>query len=169
MTPADLDAVTALDRRAFGESAWSRRYFEGELLDSPISLLCVLCESDSGRVIGYFGVWHIVDQLQLCTFAIEPSLHRRGLGKLLLECVVRLAQRLECGVIQLEVWESNTAARNLYRGRGFHDDAVRRNFYDHPKEDGILMSMATPSEPAVIQGVELTLEWDDRAGRAIGR
>ncbi len=174
MTLADVDAVAALDARAFGESGWSRRYFVGELTDSRISIFYVLTESTETaeaterveRILAYFGTWHVVDQLHLCTFAVDPDRHGQGLGRLLLDCVIRLAQRLECAIIQLEVRESNQVARALYRSRGFSDEAVRRNLYAKPPEDGILMglSMPAPSVPTR-QRDDLTLQWDDRGGR----
>ncbi len=173
MTLDDVDAVTDLDRRAFGESGWSRRYFVGELTESPISIFYVLTDSDR-QLLGYFGTWHVVDQLQLCTFAVDPDAHGLGLGAILLNCVFRLAQRLGCESVQLEVRESNAAARGLYRSRAFSEDAVRRNLYSSPREDGILMSAPTPSTIETGFGRSaaerwpggLDLAWDDRGGRA---
>ena len=171
MTVEDVDPVAALDARAFGESAWSRRHFVGELTESPISVFYVLTD-DRLHLCGYFGTWHVVDQLHLCTFAVDPDLHGRGLGAVLLRCVIRLAQRLQCEVVQLEVRESNQAARHLYRSRGFVEETVRRNLYSHPSEDGVLMSLETPD--LVLEewtgrssrhwpgGIDL--RWDDRAG-----
>ena len=173
MTLPDVDAVTDLDQRAFGESGWHRRYFVGELTDSPISVFYVLIDHED-RILGYFGTWHIVDQLQLCTFAVDPDAHGQGLGAILLNCVFRLAQRLDCEVTQLEVRVSNEPARRLYRSRGFSEDAVRRNLYANPREDGLLMSAATPLSFETSLGESaaarwpggLDLSWDDRGGRA---
>ena len=172
MTLDDVDAVFDLDGRAFGASGWSRRYFVGELTDSPISIFYVLQEQEQ-RVLGYFGVWHVVDQLHLCTFAVDPDQQGQGLGALLLECVIRLAQRLDCTVIQLEVRQSNEAARSLYGARGFVEDAVRRNFYSQPREDGVLMSMPTPERLDRVRWQRigegwpngLHIRWEDRGGR----
>lgn len=172
MTLEDVDAVTVLDGRAFGDSGWSRRYFVGELTESPISIFYVLTDHDD-RLLGYFGAWHVVDQLQLCTFAVDPDMHGQGLGAVLLNCVFRLAQRLDCDLIQLEVRLSNEPARQLYRSRGFGEDAVRHNLYANPREDGVLMSAPTP--PTIDSGFSqraadrwpagISLNWDDRAGR----
>ena len=172
MTLDDVDAVSDLDRRAFGESGWSRRYFVGELTDSPISIFYVLSD-EQDHLLGYFGTWHVVDQLQLCTFAVDPDAQGQGLGAILLSCVFRLAQRLDCDEIQLEVRVSNRPARNLYQSRGFTEDAVRRNFYANPREDGVLMSAPTPAtlEAAATPTVAgrwpdgLSFDWNDRAGR----
>ena len=174
MTLDDVDAVAELDGRAFGDSGWSRRYFVGELTESPISVFYVLTDQED-RLLGYFGAWHIVDQLQLCTFAVDPYAHGQGLGALLLHCVFRLAQRLGCELIQLEVRVSNAAARRLYRSRGFSEDAVRRNFYAHPREDGVLMSAPTPANlhadfsrrAAELWPNGLKMEWRDRAGESL--
>ncbi|MCY3569449.1 MAG: ribosomal protein S18-alanine N-acetyltransferase [Chloroflexi bacterium] len=176
MTLDYVDAVTELDGRAFGQSGWSRRYFVGELTESPISVFYVLTDQQD-RLLGYFGAWHIVDQLQLCTFAVDPNAQGQGLGAILLHCVFRLAQRLDCELIQLEVRVSNTAARRLYRSRGFSEDAVRSNFYANPREDGVLMSAPTPSSVETSIGplaadrwpAGLALDWDDRGGRASER
>lgn len=164
MEVGDLDAVTDLDGRAFGESAWSRRHFEGEITESPISIFSVLCRgSERGElVIGYFGTWHIVDQLHLCTFAVDPAEQGRGLGGLLLQCVFRLAQRLGCSEILLEVRVSNAAARGLYQRGGFTEQSIRRNMYSHPKEDGVLMWRETPER--LERSLALALRWDDRGG-----
>lgn len=178
MTLDDLDDVADLDRRAFGESGWSRRYFEGELTQSPISVFYVLADAQH-RIMGYFGTWHVVDQLHLCTFAVDPDQQGQGLGALLLGCVIRLAQRLGCQLIQLEVRESNAVARSLYRSRGFTEEAIRPNLYSNPREDGVLMGMPTsrqPVQPALLdhsswQRFEarwpggLLLRWDDRGGQ----
>ncbi|MYD53546.1 MAG: ribosomal-protein-alanine N-acetyltransferase [Chloroflexi bacterium] len=175
MTLDDLDDVANLDRRAFGESGWSRRYFEGELTQSPISVFYVLADGQH-RIMGYFGTWHVVDQLHLCTFAVDPDRQGQGLGALLLGCVIRLAQRLNCLVIQLEVRESNAVARSLYRSRGFTEEAIRSNLYANPREDGVLMGMPTPEQPELLdqsawQRFEarwpggLSLRWDDRGGQ----
>ena len=102
-----------------------------------------------------------------------PIVRARGLGGLLLNCVLRLAQRLECEVIQLEVRESNEPARSLYRSRGFVEEAVRRNLYSKPKEDGVLMGLPTPKrlDHSAWERVRsrwpggLLLRWDDRGGR----
>ena len=178
MTLNDLDDVANLDGRAFGESGWSRRYFEGELTQSPISVFYVLADAQH-RIMGYFGTWHVVDQLHLCTFAVDPDQQGQGLGALLLGCVIRLAQRLGCQLIQLEVRESNAVARSLYRSRGFTEEAIRPNLYSNPREDGVLMGMPTarqPVQPALLdhsswQRFEarwpggLLLRWDDRGGQ----
>ena len=175
MSLDDVDAVVTLDDRAFGASSWSRRHFIGELTESPISILYVLVDDrqqTEQRILGYFGTWLVVDELHLCTFAIDPDHHRRGLGRLLLNCVIRLAQRLECETIQLEVRESNDAARSLYRSRGFVDQTIRRNLYSNPREDGVLMNMLTPTHIDQAGGKPssahwtggLRLHWDDRGG-----
>lgn len=174
MTLDDLDIVAALDHRAFGESGWSRRYFAGELTESPISIFYVLADArqQGRRILGYFGTWHVVDQLHLCTFAVDPDQQGQGLGALLLNGVIRLAQRLDCHVIQLEVRESNQVARSLYRSRGFRDEALRPNLYSNPREDGVLMGMPTPDQldHASWRRVAdrwpngLLLRWDDRGG-----
>ena len=174
MTLDDVDPVTDLDGRAFGKSGWSRRHFAGELTESPISVFYVLTDQQE-RLLGYFGTWHVVDQLHLCTFAVAPEHQGQGLGALLLNCVLRLAQRLDCTVIQLEVRESNHTARTLYRSRGFVEEAVRRNLYSHPVEDGVLMGLPTPERldhahwdrAGTKWPTGLMLRWDDRGGTLV--
>ena len=175
----DVDEVTALDQPLSVNPAGADRHFVGEISDSPISIFYVLTDStgSNAALLGYFGTWHIVDQLQLCTFAVDPGRHGQGFGAILLSCVFRLAQRLECEVIQLEVRESNVAARTLYRSRGFQEEAVRRNLYSKPKEDGIMMSIETPSDsfpgPSDHSGLKqpqpIELRWNDRGGASLER
>ncbi len=181
MTLDDVDAVTELDEAAFGPSGWSRRHFVGELTESPISALYVLTDQATvgngaaERLLGYFGVWHIVDQLHLCTFAIEPGQQGRGLGAALLQCVLRLAQRLDCVEIQLEVRVSNRAARRLYLRNGFEEQTRRRGLYSNPTEDGMLMSREMPqASPEPLPGATcwpggVELRWNDRGGDEVER
>ena len=123
-------------------------------------------------IVGYFGTWHVVDQLQLCTIAIEPDQQGQGLGAILLKAVFRLAQRLDTSSIQLEVRESNHTARTLYRTRGFEDVGIRKNLYRHPREDGILMSRETPETVQAVLPTGkpsswtsgLGIHWKDRGG-----
>lgn len=172
MTLDDVDAVAALDRRAFGDACWSRAHFAGEVADSPISIFYVL-RDEAGALLGYFGTWHVVDQLHLCTFAIDPDRQGQGLGTVLLACVLRLAQRLDCEELQLEVRESNAVARELYRSRGFVEQGIRRNLYSHPREDGVLMSLQGAEQMAAAWHRARTsswsgaieLHWDDRGGQ----
>ena len=176
MTLDDLDAVAALDRRAFGDACWSRAHFAGEVADSPISIFYVL-RDETEALLGYLGTWHVVDQLHLCTFAIDPDEQGRGLGTVLLACVLRLAQRMECKELQLEVRASNTVARELYRSRGFVEQGIRRNLYSQPKEDGILMGLQGAEQITAAWhrcrtsrwSGAIELRWDDRGGHMTER
>ena len=42
--------------------------------------------------------------------------------------------------IMLEVREGNKAARRFYEKCGFTEDGIRKNYYENPQENAILMS-----------------------------
>jgi ribosomal-protein-alanine N-acetyltransferase len=96
--------------------------------------------SSRDYIVGFAGFWIMAGEAHLTNIAVRESYRRQGIGELLLISVVDLAAELDTSIITLEVRASNTAAQNLYRKYGFVRVGLRRGYYLHEREDGVLMS-----------------------------
>lgn len=136
MRAADVEAVVRIETEAFS-SPWQRETFNN-LIERPGLELLVLEDVEEG-VIGYAVLWCILDQGELANLAIAPRLRGIGLGAHLLARVLEIARDREVETVYLEVRASNVRAVELYRRFGFSDVGLRRGYYEHPKEDALIM------------------------------
>ncbi|RIV17144.1 ribosomal-protein-alanine N-acetyltransferase [Alicyclobacillaceae bacterium I2511] len=132
----DVDFVLRVERRSFS-APWSRQAFTTELVDNQFARYWVL--EYHGRIIGYAGVWLIVDEGHITNIAIDPEFRGRRLGERLMRGL--LAQCLANGMkrVTLEVRVTNGVAQNLYRKLGFVDSGVRKGYYTDNREDALIM------------------------------
>lgn len=79
------------------------------------------------------------EQSQITTVGIEPDYQGQGYGRLLMEEMLALAVSQGCEVMSLEVRVSNHKAISLYKGLGFENQAIRKNYYQDNHEDAYLM------------------------------
>ena len=134
MTEADLDEVVAIEEASFVRP-WTRRSFQEELTRN--SLATYLVAKREGRVVGYGGIWVILDEAHLTTLAVAPDCRQRGIGSRLLTALMEKAVQAGSRCISLEVRPSNLAARKLYGklllpgGRGAQEILRRRRRADH--------------------------------------
>ncbi|ADU50393.1 ribosomal-protein-alanine acetyltransferase [Thermaerobacter marianensis DSM 12885] len=136
MTPGDLPLVLAIERRSF-PTPWSERAFVGELRDNLYADYIVA--RHDGRVVGYAGMWCILDEAHVTTIAVDPDFRGRGVGDRLLTALEERALRYGCRRMTLEVRVSNHVAQRLYRRHGFRPCGIRRGYYVDNGEDAIIM------------------------------
>jgi ribosomal-protein-alanine N-acetyltransferase len=135
MTPADLDEVLVIERHSF-PSAWSRGSYERELRNRNSYYFAAHHE---GRLVGYIGMWVVVDEAHITTLAVHPNCRRRGLGSHLLRRLIEHARQRRAARITLEVRERNFAAISMYRTFGFQQTGVLRGYYGDTGENGLVM------------------------------
>jgi ribosomal-protein-alanine N-acetyltransferase len=136
MVPDDVPRVASIEAEAFS-SPWKADTFT-TLLQRPGAELWVLADPQAG-VVAYAVVWCILDQGELANIAVASSHRGRGLGRRLLELALDAARQRGVKSIYLEVRSTNVRAANLYQAFGFERIGVRRDYYDNPTEDAILM------------------------------
>jgi ribosomal-protein-alanine N-acetyltransferase len=138
LLPLDASHIPAiLEIEGKSNSApWSERSFRGEL-DNPQSIFLVALADN--KVVGYAGLWIVVDEGHITTVAVSPEHRRNGIGRKLTEEV--LSRGIEQGIVcaTLEVRASNEAAIKLYEELGFIQAARRKGYYPDNKEDAIVM------------------------------
>jgi ribosomal-protein-alanine N-acetyltransferase len=81
----------------------------------------------------------IFDELHINSLAVDERWRQQGIARRLLVGVLAEAVRAGARTATLEVRESNAAARALYEGLGFHVEGVRRDYYQHPREDALVL------------------------------
>jgi len=133
----DLTAVEALQATAFSRH-WGAGSFQWELEHSRVARVFVM-RAPGREVIAYCACWLFADELHINSLAVAEGWRRRGLARRLLVQVARLARAEGATSATLEVRESNRAARALYEGLGFRVEGVRRDYYQAPREDAIIL------------------------------
>ena len=138
MTVEDIPAVVALDQLSFS-LPWPERSFRFELTQNTASR-CWVAEVD-GHMVGMIVNGLLVDEVHVATLATHPDFRRQGIAKELLAHSLRYMSGEGAVSSFLEVRESNTAAREMYRKFGYEDTGRRRGYYKDNNEDAILMTL----------------------------
>ena len=137
MTAEHLGEVAELERLCFSVP-WSRNMLAEEL-DNALSAMLVALD-DQGRVAGYAGLQVILDEGYITNVAVRPDCRRQGVAGQILQVFLDFAQAQGLAFLTLEVRASNQAAILLYGSRGFRGMGRRKNYYEHPREDAIIMT-----------------------------
>jgi len=137
MTADHLDEVAELERICFS-SPWSRNMLAEEL-DNALSAFLVALDA-TGRVVGYAGVQVVLDEGYITNVAVRPECRKQGIAGKLLQVFLDFAAANQLAFLTLEVRASNYDAIALYGTRGFREMGRRKNYYEHPKEDAIIMT-----------------------------
>src|SRR5512135_3101311 len=137
MVPADVRAVMAIERASFS-SGWPSTAFERELSQNEMARYVVL--EDEGELVGFAGLWLMLDEAHVVTVAVLPEHRGKGFGRLLVHGLLGVARESEMSVATLECRVSNTAARALYGRYGFYEVGVRKKYYSDNQEDAVIMT-----------------------------
>jgi ribosomal-protein-alanine N-acetyltransferase len=136
MTLDDVPEVCAIEQVAFS-NPWSKEAFRHEIEKNPYSLPTV-ARTKRGEIVGYYVIWLVFEQVHIQNIATHPDYRRRGIGRYLLVEALDRARKAGARQAQLEVRESNTAARDLYVSMGFEEIGQRKGYYSRPREDAVL-------------------------------
>ena len=137
MTEARLDAVVAVERRAYTHP-WTRGNFADSLRSGYQAQL--LCAGDT--VIGYFVAMRGVDEVHLLNITVDPACQGQGWGRILLDALALWSRGQGAQWLWLEVRTSNLRAQQVYQRYGYRRVGERRNYYpaEQGREDAIVMS-----------------------------
>jgi len=138
MTGDHLDQVAELERRCFSDP-WSRRMLSEHLENECAATL--VAQGEDGTVLGYAGLLVVLDEGYITNVAVAPEYRRQGIASALLEVFQRFGEANALAFLTLEVRASNAPARALYTRHGYAEVGCRKNYYEHPKEDAIIMTL----------------------------
>ena len=144
MTAADLLSVQLIERASF-TTPWPPQAYRQELEANRLAHYLVALIGE--QVVGYGGIWLMVDEAHVTTFAVHPAYRRRRIGERLLIALLDLALDRHAREATLEVRLSNLAARRLYEKYGFRPVGIRPRYYSDNQEDALIMTtepLATP-------------------------
>ncbi|MFD1021115.1 ribosomal protein S18-alanine N-acetyltransferase [Thalassobacillus hwangdonensis] len=136
MTQADLEAVMEVEHSSF-TVPWTKETFVNEMEINRYAHYFVI-EKDQ-NVVGYCGLWVIIDEAHITNIAILPEYRGKEYGSFLLEHVIQYARDMGAIQISLEVRVSNMAAQRMYRRFGMVPGGVRKNYYTDDGEDALVM------------------------------
>lgn len=131
-----LDALLELERQCFS-IPWTRGQLASELPDDMHEFLLAV---SGQKVIGYVGMMSVLDEGYISNVAVSPSCRRQGIASALIRALLERAAVRRLSFVTLEVRACNAPAIALYESFGFVPVGRRKNYYDAPKEDAILMT-----------------------------
>ncbi|MGG4036064.1 ribosomal protein S18-alanine N-acetyltransferase [Paenibacillus cisolokensis] len=132
----DIPAVVAIEQEAF-TSPWTAEAFENELRNNHFARYLAMWHR--GELIGYGGMWTLIDEAHVTNIAVRADYRGQGFGKQLMRELQQLAVRNGMERITLEVRVSNERAQRLYRQFGFEPAGLRPGYYTDNKEDALIM------------------------------
>ncbi len=131
----DIEQVCKIEKDLFS-LPWKPSDFSSVIQnDNNIYLVAEM----NKEIIGYCGLWGIIDEGHINNVAISKEYQGRGVGYSMLTELIRLARAKGLRSFTLEVRLSNEAAIKLYKKIGFNNGGIRPNFYSFPKEDALIM------------------------------
>lgn len=135
MTMDDVDAVYIVEEDCFVDP-WSKESIKKELKNNLARYLVAQLDD---RIVGYVGVWFVVDEGHITNVAVHSDYRGKKIGDKLVKEMVELCKENNIVAMTLEVRSSNTVAQNLYRKYGFKMGGIRKEYYSDNKEDAIIM------------------------------
>lgn len=148
----DLPGIAALEKEIFSD-AWSEKSLletwnqknaeifianntQKDTLLSPTEKV-----KDRCRIVGYVIFYYVLDEGEIARIAVSPDIRRCGVAIQIFQSLKEFCKKKEIKKIMLEVRESNEPARAFYEKCGFTEDGTRKNYYENPKENAVLMSI----------------------------
>ena len=140
----DLPAVHAIERQSFS-TPWPPHAYRAELETNELARY--VCAWVGGRIVGYAGMWVMVDEAHITTFAVDPAWRRRGVADRILVALLDIAEERGARAETLEVRVSNVGARRLYEKFGFRPVGIRPRYYSDDFEDALVMTTPPFDDP----------------------
>lgn len=135
MEEKDLFQVAGIEKEIFS-MPWSEEELK-KAMSNPHNIYFVV-DNDS-KIIGYCGLWSVLDEGQITNVAIRQECRGAGIGRRMMEALLEEGIKEGLAAFTLEVREGNESARRLYDKLGFQEAGIRPNFYDKPKENAVIM------------------------------
>ena len=131
-----IEQIERLEEECFS-LPWTRDFIQSQLPDEQHIFLAAMAGE---QLLGYVGMMYVLDEGYISNVAVAKSRRRQGIADALIDELTRRAEKLSLAFMTLEVRESNVPAITLYRKHGFSDVGKRKNYYDLPREDALLIT-----------------------------
>ena len=147
MDKSHLKEIAQIERECFPDP-WSEAMLEEELYNPLASF--IVAQRPDGAVLGYAGLHAVMDEGYLDNIAVREDYRGNGIADDLMDVFVRFG-REHLSFLTLEVRPSNQPAIQLYYKHGFAQVGRRKDYYQHPKEDAIIMTLEFDRETGATQ------------------
>ncbi|WP_069997274.1 ribosomal protein S18-alanine N-acetyltransferase [Cellulosilyticum sp. I15G10I2] len=137
MLMEDIEAVYQIECESFS-IPWSKASLEQEV-NNLSAFYCVVVLDQ--KIVAYAGLRIVLGEGEVTNIAVSKDYRGIGIGKILLRHLLSEAAKKLVHTITLEVRAGNEAAQNLYQSYGFRAIALRKNYYQIPTEDAIIMQL----------------------------
>jgi len=162
MRMTDVPAVHVLERLCF-TSPWPAYAFEQEL--SANRMAHYLVARAGRKVVGFGGIWLMVDEAHITTFGVHPAWRRKGVGRRMLLALLETAIEIGASRMTLEVRVGNEAAQALYAAFGFEVTGRRVAYYSDDGEDAYVMTTPALGSPAMRRALDAARMQTAQSGR----
>lgn len=135
MIAEDSDAVAEIEIKSFSRP-WKREDFWHESQNKNAEY--IVGEIDE-KIIAYAGAWIAFNEAEVMNVAVDENFRGQGIGKKLFAELIKVCIERGANAITLEVRPSNLAAVRLYESFGLKSVGRRKNYYDKPTEDALIM------------------------------
>ncbi len=136
MTVEDVDKIMEIEIQSFN-IPWTKPAFIAEVSSNDMAEYIVAKLDD--RVVGYAGMWRVLDEGHITNIAVHPNFRRNKIGTLMVEELINIAKQHNINKLTLEVRESNSLAQDLYKKLGFSILGRRKHYYADNREDALIM------------------------------
>jgi len=147
----DLPQIHAIEQASF-TSPWPPHAYKSELESNRLAYYLTAKIGDT--IAAYGGMWLMVDEAHITTFAVHPAWRRQRIGERLLLAFLDIAVERGAHEATLEVRLSNLPARKLYEKYGFRPVGLRPRYYSDDNEDALIMTTEALSDPAMHSRIE---------------
>ena len=136
MVVEDIGEVVVIENLCFS-LPWAHDSFLNELHSNKHAHYHVIRQEN--RIVGYAGLWKVLDEGHITNIAVHPENRRAGIGSKLLEHMFKFSIEQEISSLTLEVRKSNISALKLYKKYGFEEAGIRKAYYSDNNEDAVIM------------------------------
>ncbi|SHH36519.1 ribosomal-protein-alanine N-acetyltransferase [Sporanaerobacter acetigenes DSM 13106] len=136
MLEKDIDEVLDIEKTSFA-TPWPKEAFTLEITKNMLAKYVVA--EIQGKVVGYGGIWLIIDEGHVTNIAVHEKYRGLGVGNKIMEGLIDICRDRNIVAMTLEVRKTNEVAKSLYDKYGFKEYGIRPGYYSDNNEDAIIM------------------------------
>lgn len=133
-----INDIAEIEKECFS-TPWPKSSFEKDICKNKFAVYIVAVDDETGKVVGYGGMWHVVNEGHITNIAVSEKYRRQGIGAGIIDAFEKICEENEMIGMTLEVRRGNQEAMGLYRKKGFRISGIRPEYYNDTKEDAIIM------------------------------
>lgn len=140
--PEKAAEISELHGRLF-HAPWDERAIR-DLLEHPAATSLIAVTGYPKTIVGFVIGQLVADEAEILSVGVVPEWQRFGVGRMLIEGLIRASKRGDAKTLYLDVAEDNAAAIGLYRRLGFAETGRRKKYYkrsDGPAVDALLFAL----------------------------